>query len=208
MMINPYKRIKELEDRIKELEGIPNTSIHPKYKTLIEEVQEIEGRMLYKFKSLLDMPHNRYNKATRHITEFEMRMDAQTSMDIDKKIMDIINQPQIKIGNITSLIQTRITMSEMLISIDASYRLASCVYFWKDENLDDYDFEIGDEKISLFKKIGLDSFFLSKPMNNFIPLTNLSAQDLRGFLQYEKELKKLLFKQLKSENVKKEKMTL
>lgn len=198
IMNNFFKNVFARDQTIK-------TAIHPDYKTLIEKVKVIKGRQLYKFKSLLDMPHNRYNKATRAVTEFDMRLDAQTSIEIDKKIIDIIDSDKIKISEIASLVKTRIAMTEMLISIDASYRLASCVYFWKDEDLDDYDFEIGDEKITLFKEIGFESFFLSKPMNNFIPQMNLSAQDLSAFSQYEKELKKLLSKQLKNENGKNEK---
>ena len=204
-MINPYKKIKQLEKENKELKGIPNTSIHPKYKRLIEEVKELDGQMLYKFTSLLDMPHNRYNKATRHITEFEMRLDAQTSIEIDNKILDVIDQPTIKISKITELVNTRIAMTEMLFSPDASYRLASNSYFWKDEDLDDYDFEIGDKKIALFKETKFESFFLSKPMKDFIPQIDISAQDLRAYSQIEKEYKKLLSKQLKNENGKNEK---
>ena len=221
-MINPYKKIKELQNNrtvlvgeidrlcgeINELKGIPSTSIHPKYKTLIEEVREIDGRMLYKFKSLLDMPHNRYNKATRFVTEFDMRIDTETIKAFNKEVDDLFdkilvseNLPQTRrIARkgmlLTDILETRI---DITLSLDASYRLASCIYFWKDEDLDDYDFEIGDEKITLFKEIGFDSFFLSKPMNNFIPQMNLSAQDLNVFSRYEKELKKLQRKLLKGE---------
>lgn len=174
-----------------------NTAIHPDYKTLIEKVAKIKGRQLYQFKNLLDMPHDRYNKATRFVTEFDMRIDADI---LKKSIQDCLKYSNE--GNFTKVIGILNLLEEhtnMLISIEASYRLASCIYFWKDENLNDYDFEIGDEKITLFKEMGFDSFFLSKPMNNFIPAMNLSDQDLRGFSQYEKELRKLLSKQLKKE---------
>lgn len=180
-----------------------NTAIHPDYKTLIQKVAKVKGRQLYQFKNLLDMPHDRYNKATRFVTEFDMRIDADI---LKKSIQDCLKYSNE--GNFTKVIGILNLLEEhtnMLISIEASYRLASCIYFWKDENLNDYDFEIGDEKVTLFKEIGFDSFFLSKPMNNFIPAINLSQQDLRGFSQYEKELKKLLLKQLKGGNGKKEK---
>ena len=181
----------------------PNTAIHPDYKTLIQKVAKVKGRQLYQFKNLLDMPHDRYNKATRFVTEFDMRIDADI---LKKSIQDCLKYSNE--GNFTKVIGILNLLEEhtnMLISIEASYRLASCVYFWKDENLKDYDFEIGDEKITLFKQMGFESFFLSKPMNNFVPQIDLSAQDLRAFSQYEKELKKLLSKQLKSENGKNEK---
>jgi hypothetical protein len=174
---------------------LPNTAIHPDYKSLIEKVTSIKGRQLYKFKTLLDMPHSRYNQCTRFSTEFNMRLDADI---LKKSLSDCVKFANE--GNFTKVIGIITLLEEhtnMLISLDASYRLASCVYFWKDENLDNYDFEIGDEKIRLFKEIGLESFFLSKPMNNFLPEMTLSVDDLRAYSQYEKEMQKLLFKQLR-----------
>ncbi len=186
---NPFKK-----------EPQPNTAIHPDTKRLIEKVTTIKkgkfrGRTLYQYKSLLDMQHKRYNTCTRLSTEFSMRLDA----DILKKSID----SALKFANdgnftkVIGILQILNAHTEMLISLDASYRLASCVYFWIDENLDDYDFEIGDEKIQVFKEIGLESFFLSKPMNNFITQMSLSVDDLRAYSQAEKELQSLLSRQLK-----------
>lgn len=188
----------------------PNTAIHPDTKKLIEKVVTIKkgkfkGRTLYQYKSLLDMQHNRYNSCTRFSTEFSMRLDA----DILKKSIDsalkFANE-----GNFTKVIGILHILNahtQMLISLDASYRLASCVYFWIDENLDDYDFEIGDEKIQLLKKIGFDSFFLAKPMSNFIAQMSLSADDLRVCSQTEKELQSLLSRQLSDQKEKNMKTT-
>jgi hypothetical protein len=183
---------------------LPNTAIHPKYKTLIEKVAKIKGRQLYQFKNLLDMPSNRYSQCSRFTTEFTMRLDADILKTSIKDCLEYANE-----GNFTKVIGILTLLQEhtnMLLSLSASYRLASCVYFWDDENLDNYDFEIGDEKIRLFKEIGFESFFLTKPMNNFVPQMNISAQDLEAYSQYEKELKKLLGNQLKPQTAKKEKV--
>ena len=196
-MINPYKKIKELEKEIKELKGIPNTSIHPQYKTLIQEVREIDGRMLYQFKDLLDMPHNRYNSCMRFRTEVNMKIDADI---LSKSIEDGLKfADEGKISKLIGILTLLQEHTKMLISNESSYALASCVYFWEDENLDEYDFEIGDEKIKLFKEIGLESFFLSKPMNNFLPPMTISADVLQACSHYEKELRSLLSNQLKKE---------
>jgi hypothetical protein len=183
---------------------LPNTAIHPKYKTLIEKVAKIKGRQLYQFKNLLDMPSSRYSQCSRFTTEFTMRLDADILKTSIKDCLEYANE-----GNFTKVIGILTLLQEhtnMLLSLSASYRLASCVYFWYDENLDNYDFEIGDEKIRLFKEIGFESFFLTKPMNNFVPQMNISAQDLEAYSQYEKELKKLLGNQLKPQTAKKEKV--
>lgn len=181
----------------------PNTAIHPKYKTLIKKVAKIKGRQLYQFKNLLDMPSNRYNQCSRFTTEFTMRLDADILKTSIKDCLEYCNE-----GNFTKVIGILTLLQEhtnMLLSLSASYRLASCVYFWEDENLDNYDFEIGDEKIKLFKEMGFESFFLTAPMNNFVPQMNISAQDLEAYSLYEKELQKLLGNQLKKPSVRKEK---
>lgn len=171
------------------------TIIHPDYKRLIEYVTTIEGRKLYKFKELADMPHGRYLYCTRFSTEMNMRLDAQTSQDIDERIMDyfLTEKPTKKDKRVAmDVLSTRMQMTKMLISGEVSYRLASCVYFWKDEDLTEYDFAIGDEKIELFKKVNFDDFFLTEPMKNFFPQTHISVQDLKVFSSQEKEMKKLL----------------
>ena len=191
-MINYIKTLFKKEPQL-------NTAIHPDTKRLIEKVTTIKkgkfkGRTLYQYKSLLDMQHKRYNTCTRLSTEFSMRLDA----DILKKALDSMLKFANE-GNFTKVIgvlNILMAQTEMLISLDASYRLASCVYFWIDENLDDYDFEIGDEKIQLFKEMGFKSFFLSKPINNFITQMSLSVEGLKAYSQYEKELQSLLSRQL------------
>jgi hypothetical protein len=176
-----------------------NTSIHKDYKKLIEYVDTLEGRKLFKFKELADMPHGRYNFCTRFSTEINMRMDAETSKDIDEEIYTyfMLDKPGIKDKKkAMELIRTRIQMSEMLISGEASYRLASCVYFWETEDLTDYDYAIGDEKIEIFKRNNFDNFFFTEPMKNFLPQMDISARDLKVFSSQERELKKLLRKVL------------
>lgn len=178
----------------------PHTIIHPDYKKLIEYVTTIEGRKLYKFKNLLDMPHDRYNKCTRFSTEVNMRLDSETLKESLEQIIEFANQ-----GNFTKVmgvVHILMEMTNMLISIDASYRLASCVYFWDNEDLTDYDFEIGDHKISLFKKMRLDDFFLKEPMKNFLPQMSISEQGLEAYLLQEREFKKILSSQLKKMNEK------
>ena len=171
-----------------------NTAIHKEYKRLIERVAVVDGRDLYMFTNLLDMPHNRYNKCTRFSTEFNMRLDADTLRVSIDKCLTSANK-----GNFTNVISILTLLQEhtkMLVSVEASYRLASCVYFWEDEDLTDYDYEIGDDKIRKFKKIKFADFFLKEPMNRFLPQMNISAEDLNYYSEYEKELKKLTLQQL------------
>jgi len=174
----------------------PKTAIHPEYKKLIEKIATIDGRDLFAFKDLLDMPIKRHDKCMRFALEWNMHIDMETLQETHKEIiedigmMDCNNMKSLK-RKIFALLDNLTRMTELTLSAEASYRLASCSYFWIDEDLTDYDFEIGDEKIDLFKKMSFDDFFLSEPMNKFLPRINLSAQDLQLFSLIEKERKKI-----------------
>ena len=183
----------------------PNTAIHPTYKKLVEEVAEINGRKIYQFKNLADMPINRHNKCDRFSSEFHMRLDSQILLEALDNIEEQINKGNItKVAGIIAILKEH---TKMLISMDASYRLASCVYFWEDEDLTDYDFEIGDEKIELFKKEKFDDFFFTERTSKFLPQIDLSNHDLVTFLRYEKQLKDLLYSTLNSQKSKEKQTT-
>lgn len=176
-----------------------NTAIHPKYKKLVEKIATVDGKGLYMFKSLLDMPHSRYNHCSRFSTEFNMKLDSDILRESITQLRELLIEPTKKaLTKASEILMLLDEHTKMLISIESSYRLASCVYFWEDEDLNDYDFLIGDHKIELFKKYNFGDFFLSEPMNRFLPAMNLSVNDLHIYSRYEKELGKLLSSTLKS----------
>jgi len=168
------------------------TALHPKYKKLIELVTHIDGKPLYQFRNLLDMPHVRYNYVSRFSTEFNMHIDAETLKESLVQCEDALNGSSPKLTKAIQILMILKEQVNSMLSLDASYRLASCVYFWQDEDLNDYDYEIGDAKIHLFKKMKFDDFFLSQPMSDFLPQMNLSVEDLHFCFESEKQRRKLL----------------
>jgi hypothetical protein len=166
----------------------------------------LDGKDLYMFKDIGDMPHIRFTKCNRFIEEYNMRLDYETQQITTKKLIDLLIDPTKK--TITSAIQILMSLDKLYdisISMDATYRLYSAAFFWEDEDLTDYDFEIGDEKIRLMKKKKLADFFLNEPINKFLPQMNISAEDIRHFSEYEKELKKLHLQQVSVQNEKRDK---
>lgn len=171
-----------------------HSAIHPEYKKLTNKVFSIDGSDFYEFNNLLDMPHKRYNLCTRFATEFNMRISADELVELIEASMKQLDK-----GNVTRSIiiqNTILERTQMLISIECSWRLASCVYFFKDESLDDYDFDIGDMKIKMFKKVGLESFFLKEPYNKFLPQIDLSSIDLAAHESFERKMRELARKNL------------
>ena len=132
----------------------------------------------------------------RFSLEFNMHLDLDMLNNTIDSVMDDLTMLDpnniVSIKRKTQELLTNLKrLTELTISVDASYRLASCSYFWIDEDLTDYDYEIGDEKIKLFKQMKFDDFFLSEPMNRFLPQINMSAQDLEVFSNLEKQRKRI-----------------
>lgn len=200
-MLNRLIKFWKKNDKVK-------TALHPEFKRLIEKVATINGRDLWAFKSLMDMPVRRYDWCNRFSIEFQMRVDLGTLKETHETVindigmMDGNNLASLKRKSI-ALLENINRMTELTISMDGYFRLASCVYFWIDEDLTNYDFDIGDEKIRLFKKQNFDDFFLNMPVRDYIPPINLSAHDLEIFSRLEKEIKNIHLQILKKTKLKK-----
>ena len=180
-LFNPFKR-----------KPRPGTSIRPDYKKLIQFAFEIDGVEFFEFKNIIDMPALRYQAESRFITEMTLGINLKDLKSTIEKSLEFLDK-----GNITKSIIEQgniLELTKKIIKFDAIYNLAACHYFYKDENLDNYDYDIGEEKIELFKAQSLESFFLNTPIKQFLPDQNLSATDLATYYQYEKELQKLRFK--------------
>ena len=100
-------------------------------------------------------------------------------MGISPNVIASLNEGKVtRAIEILSEIKLRLSLK---LEPDILYRLASCVYFYKDEDLSNYDYDLGDKKIELFKKENVDNFFLNEPLSSLAPLRNISAEDIRDY---------------------------
>lgn len=152
------------------------TALHPDYKKLIEFAFEIDGEEYYAFKTIADMPSERYYKSSEFMVELELRIKRETLLSYLTKMEELGNQGNF--GKMLAIIEELKYRTEMLIETETLYRLASCVFFTLDEDITGYDIDYNDEKIAKFKKQKIDSFFLKEPVSRFIPLAGISAEDL------------------------------
>jgi len=161
---------------------------HPEYKKLINKAFTLRGVDYYEFTNLLDMPKLRFQSEGRFLSELEIKIDYKTLIDTLTKSMQQLDKGFISKSIV--LQNNLVEIANTKIGFDAIYKLASCHYFFIDENLDYYDYDIGDEKIEIFKAEKLSSFFLNEPIRQFLPQTDISENDLGTYYAYEKELKK------------------
>lgn len=165
-----------------------NTKFHPDYRLKTEFAFKLGDTEYFWFNSLLDMPTKRYQKVSQFITETDLRLSRTDVKDYIEVIEKALNE-----GNVTRAIMMLGEMkyqNDMFIETDTFYRLYSCVFFTADEDLTDYDFEIGDKKIEEFKKHKIEDFFLTEPCKKFLPQVTISAEDLNLFLKLSETRKK------------------
>ena len=81
------------------------------------------------------------------------------------------------------------------MDLELVLRLISCIYFLGDEDLLTYDYDIGEYKMELFRKHALQSFFLSRAIRKYLPITTISRKHL-ATLKKQSSIKKGLLKEL------------
>lgn len=171
MRIGPFKIYRVRKD----------TCLDRQYEKKIELAFELNGVEYFWFKDLADMPVQRYHKVSQFLAETDLRLTRADIQDYCQLISESLNK-----GNITrasTLIADMEYRNQMFIETETFYRLYSCVFFTKDEDLKEYDFGLGDEKIAIFKKEKIGSFFLQEPCRRFLPQVDISAEDLEAFLK-------------------------
>jgi len=162
----------------------PVTALHPNYKALVEYGFTIDGQDYYQMKSILDMPALRYMKIEEFIRDAEMRISSKELSELMDNQIEFINKGELNnVAAIAMGIQHRLTQ---FMDTDTFYRLFSCAFFTLEEQLNDYDYTIGDKKIEAFRKEPASAFFFRKPIKEYLPQVNISKNDMNTFSKLTK----------------------
>ena len=151
-------------------------NIHPDYKKSIEFVLTLEGEDYYTFTTIADTPAERYYQCSQFMAEMDLRMNREQLEAYLEKAGQMINEGNF--GKVAAIVEEMRIRSRLLIETDTMYKLASCVFFTLEEDLTTYDYDYNDKKIAKFKRENVGSFFLKEPVKRFLPLPNISAEDL------------------------------
>jgi hypothetical protein len=174
--------------------GLPYnaTCLHPQLKTTIELAFKIGDKEFYTFKNFGDMPIKRHQRLSEFIAETEMRLTGKDLLELTGVTKDALNKG--KIVDASVFLSSIENLASQYMETDTYYRLFSCVFFDIDEVITDYDYDYNEAKIELFKSQPQTSFFFQKPMREYLPQTDISAQDLEVFLRATKANKEYIQK--------------
>lgn len=132
---------------------------------------ECGGEQFYMFDSQMEVPTGRQFTSLTFYAEMDCRVDREY-LEMHTKAMDkVLSDPKkLSIGIIAQLNVHLKERLDLMIPPEFIYKLASVVFFTKDESLYKYDFEYNKKKIQRWKEAGATlDFFLKTPLTTLIP---------------------------------------
>lgn len=149
-------------------------------KYVIVEAFTMAGTKYFMFDDVFNIPYERGLKALVYYEEFRMRVNKEY-LKLHIEAMDkILSDPsKIDIGLIAKLNNQLKERLELIIEPELLYKLASVVFFDKNEKPEAYDFNYAKKKIEFWKKnMSTQSFFLETPLATLIPFLKLSGTNI------------------------------
>jgi len=171
--------------------GTPSFLVNP--EAPITEAFVSDGVIYYQFEDIFSMPCQRALEATTFYEEMKSKISKEYLMEFIEAMSETLSNPKgINVTNIVLLVNTLKERSEFIIDSDIVFKLASVMYFDKNENPYKYDMKYNHSKIKGWKENNdVADFFLSVPIRNLLPFTDISEDALRNYLKIQKEMKKM-----------------
>ncbi len=152
---------------------------HP--NSQIEYGFSVGGIDYFKFSDFNNMPPMRSMKTLVYYSEMEMKCDIEFLKWHVEAVDNILLQDKINIFDLKKLNDQ--IKQRLLIAVDFEhlYKIASVIYFDKDENYEDYDFGYNARKINNWKKHDGIAFFLREPLLTLFPFLKDTEQNLKTY---------------------------
>jgi hypothetical protein len=149
----------------------------------------IEGVDYYQFEDFSNIPALRGLKTMVFYEEIRMKCTMEYLKMHTDAIENILSKTKIDVFEIKKLNDQMKQRLNMAVDTDLVYKLASVVFFDKNENIEEYDFAYNKKKIDLFKQH--PSFFLLKPLQELLPVLKDIGENLLKYSKVVTQLNKI-----------------
>lgn len=173
----------------------------PGFAYPIEEAFTANGITYYKFQDVNNICCLRALKTITFYTEMQMRCDYKYLKRhveaVDKELSGKSGKIDIyKLKTYNDYLKARL---EWVMDTDLVYKLASVVYFDKNENPLEYDMVYNQKKIEQWKEnIPINDFFLSMPIMSLVPFLKDLEMNIREYSMVTELIKKEQLKNISS----------
>lgn len=157
--------------------------LFPQSEYMIKHAFNINGRDFYQFDDTHNLPYKRGLTCLLFYRELGMNCDFEflkmhtTAIDnilLNKEKIDIF-----KIKGLNDQLKQRLTLPK---DPELVYKLASVVFFDKEENPETYEYPHNAEKIKFWKDHAASSFFLQMPVQELIPFLKQYEENVETYV--------------------------
>jgi hypothetical protein len=167
-------------------------NIFPEQKHVIEHAFTIAGKEYFKFTDHLNIPYERALSCLVYYREVDLNIDRDFLSQHLEAINEILTSNQIDVFKIKTLNDQLRQRLELPKDPELMYKLASVVFFDKEESPAVYDWEHAKRKIAFWKEhTTLQDFFLQKPIVELIPYLKFAEENLQEFSRLIADVNKL-----------------
>lgn len=161
-----------------------------KHEHEIELAFTCGGVDYYQFKNFSDTPPLRALKTMVYYEEMRMKCTVDyLHLHVDA-IDELLKSSRIDIFEIKKLNDQLKQRLDIAIDTEILMKVASIVFFDKQENIEDYDFSYNKRKIENWKKNKADAFFLLQPVQELFPVLKDFPGNLTSYITVVEALNK------------------
>lgn len=177
----------------KKKEKITETkALFPGVDYMIKHAFNINGRDFYQFDDTHNLPYQRGLTCLLFYRELGMNCNDEF-LELHCKAVDNLLKPadgKIDIYKIKGLNDQLMQRMKLPKDPDLVYKLASVVFFDKEENPETYEFPHNDEKIKFWKQHAGSSFFLQVPVQVLIPFLKQYDENVETYVGMMEKINK------------------
>lgn len=146
---------------------------------------ECGGRTYWKYTDEKSLPHLRWCAALDVIEQMQMKLDKDYLNAYFDAVMHACNTG--KISDIAVITRNAKDSLNYVFNVRLMYNLAAVMYIdMEHENPNDFDPVFAEEKIKLWMEYkDVESFFLSKPIINYLPQFDIFNTTIEDYIQKE-----------------------
>lgn len=144
-----------------------------------------EGEEYFMFVNEQNMPAERAFSAMDIYEELDQRITRDYLEKMFEGMVSALNKGDLeKAFKLVHFAQQRL---KHITNIEILYKLASVLYFTKEENCYKYDREYNEKKIEKWKKSDIDAFFLKMPISDYLPSFDGSTMNTKLYTLAQNE---------------------
>jgi hypothetical protein len=165
----------------------------PKIDYVIKEAFSVSGRTYYEMDDLFNLPYQRGAACLRYYSEFNMRADREyllSHVQATDELLQFTPGKSIDLIKVKQLNNNLRDRLNWIMDEDLAYKLASVVFFDKNESPEVYDSKYNLEKIAFWKKeMAAKEFFFMQPLTRLIPFLKEFEESFETYLMVTEKLK-------------------